>query len=228
MLRGPRVQRLEQRLDLLKREAARQEAEARVRERQRAEQALALGNRALAAVLDRRASLSVLPVSASRSAHKAVVDVESQARMAIRRQQAEEALARGAKLVGGKPINSQYAGREFEFPASSPLRERFPQSVIFNAEGFPDFRPYAIREVRLPYLGIGRWQDFKLANELSGLLFTPPGFTWHHVQDGTTMQLIPRELHAAVRHTGGIARGQQSGREWMLTNYLLYSISRAE
>ncbi|MCC8399132.1 MAG: HNH endonuclease [Rickettsia endosymbiont of Platyusa sonomae] len=29
--------------------------------------------------------------------------------------------------------------------------------------------------------------------------------TWHHVEDGKTMQLVPEELHIKVRHTGGAA-----------------------
>lgn len=29
---------------------------------------------------------------------------------------------------------------------------------------------------------------------------------WHHHQDCGRMQLIPRDLHAVVRHTGGVAR----------------------
>lgn len=31
------------------------------------------------------------------------------------------------------------------------------------------------------------------------------GYTWHHVEDGRTMQLVPRDLHTAVKHTGGVA-----------------------
>jgi len=31
-----------------------------------------------------------------------------------------------------------------------------------------------------------------------------PGYTWHHHQDRTTMQLIPTELHDAFRHSGGV------------------------
>jgi uncharacterized protein len=29
--------------------------------------------------------------------------------------------------------------------------------------------------------------------------------TWHHHQNGRTMQLVPTDLHEAVRHTGGVA-----------------------
>ena len=31
----------------------------------------------------------------------------------------------------------------------------------------------------------------------------PTGYTWHHVEDGKTMLLVPSDLHGAVRHTGG-------------------------
>ncbi len=33
----------------------------------------------------------------------------------------------------------------------------------------------------------------------------PAGYTWHHVEDTKTMQLIPTDLHDAVKHTGGCA-----------------------
>jgi len=47
--------------------------------------------------------------------------------------------------------------------------------------------------------------DASVANRALGLRQTPPGRVWHHVEDGTTMILIPRDLHAAIRHTGGSA-----------------------
>jgi len=31
----------------------------------------------------------------------------------------------------------------------------------------------------------------------------PDGYTWHHKEDGVTMQLIPKEAHTGVSHTGG-------------------------
>jgi A nuclease of the HNH/ENDO VII superfamily with conserved WHH len=31
------------------------------------------------------------------------------------------------------------------------------------------------------------------------------GYVWHHVEDGETLMLIPKDLHNAVRHTGGSA-----------------------
>jgi hypothetical protein len=52
--------------------------------------------------------------------------------------------------------------------------------------------------------------DFKAANEKIGLTGSKPpeGFTWHHVQDGKTMQLIPQSIHNApmggFSHAGGV------------------------
>lgn len=48
--------------------------------------------------------------------------------------------------------------------------------------------------------------DFKKALEASKKYDkTPKGYTWHHVEDGKTLILIPTDLHDAVRHTGGAA-----------------------
>ncbi|MDH5641622.1 MAG: HNH endonuclease, partial [Nitrospira sp.] len=49
--------------------------------------------------------------------------------------------------------------------------------------------------------------DILLANKAAGFrpAKTPDGFTWHHHQDGTTMQLVPKDLHLNVKHTGGRA-----------------------
>ncbi|MBN1126825.1 MAG: HNH endonuclease [Sedimentisphaerales bacterium] len=44
-----------------------------------------------------------------------------------------------------------------------------------------------------------------MANKMMGYPDTPKGYTWHHVEDGVTMQLVPTDLHQAVRHTGGVA-----------------------
>jgi hypothetical protein len=45
--------------------------------------------------------------------------------------------------------------------------------------------------------------DTARANRAVGYERTPAGLTWHHVEDGITMQLVPKDLHQAVRHTGG-------------------------
>jgi hypothetical protein len=54
--------------------------------------------------------------------------------------------------------------------------------------------------------------DFALANDAAGFDRTPKGYTWHHVEDGRTMELVPSDRHGTVRHSGGVA-ALQSGRD---------------
>jgi hypothetical protein len=86
-------------------------------------------------------------------------------------------------------------------------------AVTYSPDGYPDFSPHEIKHVEIsPMTGKGTG-DFTRANRQAGYSATPDGFTWHHVQDGKTMQLIPTKIHDQFPHTGGasIARGQQGG-----------------
>ena len=98
--------------------------------------------------------------------------------------------------------NSRYADLVYRFPQGSVLATEYPKGVRFTSQGFPDFTDYAGRTVKLQQTG-NNATDFANANALAGFTKTPPGFTWHHVEDGTTMQLVPTDLHRAVGHTGG-------------------------
>ena len=105
----------------------------------------------------------------------------------------EAAIAKIPTVGGRRPINYKYAG------------QTHPSGVRFSEQGFPDFRPYAKAEVRVDGLtGVYR-VDEALANTAVGLKSTPKAYVWHHVEDGFTMQLIPKSTHNAVRHTGGAA-----------------------
>jgi hypothetical protein len=77
--------------------------------------------------------------------------------------------------------------------------------VRFTNDGFPNFSPYASHTARFPNGFQGTAADFAAANRQVGLPNTPRGFTWHHHQDTHTMQLIPTDLHEAIRHAGGVA-----------------------
>ena len=61
------------------------------------------------------------------------------------------------------------------------------------------------QEVKITRTG-SRAGDNRAANEAAGFSKTPEGFTWHHHQDGTTMQLVPKDIHAQTGHTGGFSR----------------------
>jgi RHS repeat-associated protein len=76
--------------------------------------------------------------------------------------------------------------------------------VPFDENGYPDFRAAGVvkAEVKITQTGT-RSGDFRAANKAAGFEATPRGYTWHHHQDGTTMQLVPRDLHMKTAHTGG-------------------------
>jgi hypothetical protein len=108
---------------------------------------------------------------------------------------------------GRRPSNSHYAGKKFDGDTWTPkMAEKYPNGVTFTDDGFPDFSPYATHTVKVdPNFAGNHTTDFTKANELAGLDATPDGYTWHHHQDTQTMQLIPTDLHNAVRHAGGVA-----------------------
>jgi hypothetical protein len=95
------------------------------------------------------------------------------------------------------------------------LAQQYPKGVRFTRAGYPVFTPYSVERVHVDGLTGGK-SDFALANQAAGLDRTPIGYTWHHVEDGRTMELVPSDLHGAVRHTGGVAAIQsgQVGQVW--------------
>ncbi|MBK9260297.1 MAG: HNH endonuclease [Polyangiaceae bacterium] len=79
--------------------------------------------------------------------------------------------------------------------------------VTYDKHGYPDFAPYrhpTVKDVKIEFTG--KYDpDFAAANAAAGLKRTPDGYTWHHHQDGRTMQLIKQEIHREFFHTGGMA-----------------------
>lgn len=79
-------------------------------------------------------------------------------------------------------------------------------------DGYPDFDPYKYEgkigkpEVEIKMTGDNN-VDFAAANKEagfgSGVRSHPDGYTWHHNQDGKTMQLVRTEVHSVTPHTGG-------------------------
>jgi hypothetical protein len=121
------------------------------------------------------------------------------------------------KVGGRNVLNKKYAGKSFKFgkhnkkPSTmsdkkwKELNNKYPDGIQFNQSGFPNFTPYAKKKVRIKLTGNSP-KDFKLANKKAGYKKTPENYTWHHNQDKGLMELIPTNLHQAVRHTGGVAK----------------------
>ncbi|WP_084040855.1 HNH endonuclease [Gracilibacillus boraciitolerans] len=104
-------------------------------------------------------------------------------------------------LDGVRIINKKYAREVYKL--SDDLGKKYPKGVKFSKEGFPDFSPYSKANIEIEGLIGDHYFDFKKANEAIGLKNIPSGYTWHHVEDGKTMMLVPSDIHGAVRHTGG-------------------------
>ena len=102
-----------------------------------------------------------------------------------------------------KIINKKYAGQTYNL--SGDLSKKYPNGVKFTNDGFPDFSSYSKAKVKINGLKGNTSSDFTAANKAIGLKSTPSGYTWHHVEDGRTLMLVPTDLHQAVRHTGGAA-----------------------
>lgn len=109
-----------------------------------------------------------------------------------------------------KPINADYANQVYPLEKLPlELRQKYPHSVPFTGTGHPDFARYALKKVEINVTG-NNHIDFPLADKAAGFSSRPAGYTWHHHHDGKGMYLVPKDIHKAVRHTGGVAAVKQT------------------
>ena len=82
------------------------------------------------------------------------------------------------------------------------------QSVPYPG-GFPDFKAAGLvrQEVKLPDGFVNYPKDFAAADAAAGAAGKPRSATntWHHHQDGITMQEMDAGLHTEFTHEGGMA-----------------------
>ena len=110
------------------------------------------------------------------------------------------------KINDRYPINGDLAGQKYPLhKLPEDLQVKYPNSVMIDERGFIRFEPYGISVIRSKELIGDHDKDFQLADEISGYKTRPEEYTWHHVEDGETMVLVPKDLHKAIRHTGGAA-----------------------
>ncbi len=101
---------------------------------------------------------------------------------------------RNSKYAGGVMVP---AGKNADY-----VLDKYGQ-IQMSTYGFPIFDEFAIARVEIEGL-TGAESDIDLANIAHhGTKDAIPGYTWHHLEDGKTLILIPTELHDAYRHTGG-------------------------
>lgn len=98
-------------------------------------------------------------------------------------------LPKDAKLGQDYTFVAQESGKAYNVPISK--------------EGFVNFSEHRVDKVDITMSGDSKI-DMKLADEKYGKP-RPDGYTWHHNENGTTMELVPSELNNGMPHTGGNA-----------------------
>ncbi len=103
------------------------------------------------------------------------------------------------------------------------LYNKYPLGVDFSTSGFPNFKPYRYKhngvdvEIDIgalnpdPPIGVGGSNgsqlDMVAANNAMQQIYPnwtkPSGYTWHHIENSTKLELVSTDLHQAVRHSGG-------------------------
>jgi len=114
----------------------------------------------------------------------------------------------GRRVDFSKPDLGARPGSRVTVPAErARLAREYPRGVRFTRAGHPVLTPYAVKRVHVDGLNGDMPHDNPLANAKAGIPGSrpPQGYSWHHVEDGKTMELVPRDLHYAVKHTGGRA-----------------------
>lgn len=126
----------------------------------------------------------------------------------------------------GGPDWSEETAEEHGPQWSEELQESYPDGVEIDEFGFPDFYPYVSTEYPpvLIELTTTSSKDIRLAYEAAGIdkdtaKELQEDWVWHHTHayDPETgrgeLILIPRDLHAAVKHAGGRSLHKHNGAE---------------
>jgi SPP1 gp7 family putative phage head morphogenesis protein len=99
----------------------------------------------------------------------------------------------------------------FRYTAEIDILGRRQHVSVEYPEGYPDFRPFmmhpsGVRSVEIDVTGQTA-ADFRRANIEAGHpewgSRAPQGWTWHHVEDARTMQLVPSIINGTFNHRGG-------------------------
>lgn len=107
------------------------------------------------------------------------------------------------KINARYPINGDLAGQKYPlYKLPEDLQVKYPDSVMIDERGFVRFEPYSIKIIKSKELIGDHDKDFQLADRSAGYETRPQEYTWHHVEDGETMVLVPKDLHKAINIPG--------------------------
>ena len=94
------------------------------------------------------------------------------------------------------------------------LDKLYPEGVPFTKQGFPDFSSVAAkgRDGKPIKVDIGKLtgdskKDINKAETIFQSLGNSwkAGFTWHHIENTTSLLRVPTQIHQLVDHTGGMS-----------------------
>jgi A nuclease of the HNH/ENDO VII superfamily with conserved WHH len=119
------------------------------------------------------------------------------------------------------PPDGRGDGQWTPTPGSKLAEAIKPQTSITYENGFPNFDQFSQGSVKIPQSG-NSLKDMELADDLFRKQTNQPdwardsGMTWHHKEDGTTMQLVPSAINNNSGHSGGASLfgGTSTGREF--------------
>lgn len=118
-----------------------------------------------------------------------------------------------ARLKNGGYVNLKNFG-SLTYEDLLRLDNLYPEGVPFTKEGFPDFMKVAFKDNngKVLRIDIGKLSgdsktDIATAEALYRKLGYPEeaGYTWHHVENSSTLIRVPTAVHQLVDHAGGMS-----------------------
>lgn len=94
------------------------------------------------------------------------------------------------------------------------LDKLYPDGVPFTKEGYPDFSMVAFKDkngqtlrINIGALSGDSKKDIKTAERIFQKMGYPgeSGYTWHHVENSTTLIRVPSAVHQLIDHAGGMS-----------------------
>ena len=119
-----------------------------------------------------------------------------------------------ARLAKGNGYANLRGMGQFSYEDLVKLDKIYPDGVPFSKEGFPDFSKVAAKNsdgtpilVDIGSLTGESKRDINLAETIyqqKGNKWES-GYTWHHIENTTTLLRVPTNIHQLIDHTGGMA-----------------------
>lgn len=107
------------------------------------------------------------------------------------------------KVTGGKPIEYKDG-----YPDLSEYTAKIKGADGKMVDGKVEIEMSPVQDRKKDF----RNADAMMREKLGQPDWEPPdGWTWHHKEDGTTMELLPKDLHKNVPHSGGTSIATDAG-----------------